>query len=45
MSPRISHYGYKDYSAIKLLVDQYFNLKEGESYDAFIQKLTRILRV
>ncbi len=36
---------YKEYSAIKRLIDDYFDLKKGSNYEEFIQKLAEILRV
>lgn len=36
---------WKEYSAIKQLIDQYFYLKEDESYEDFIKKLTDILKL
>lgn len=36
---------YKEYSAIKNLVDQYFILEEGKKYEDFIKELVMILGV
>lgn len=36
---------YKEYSAIKRLMYEYFDFKEDKSYEEFINKLTDILYV
>lgn len=36
---------WKQYSAIKQLIDQYWNLKEDKNYDEFIRKLAKLLNV
>lgn len=36
---------YKEYSAIKNLVDQYFILEEGKKYEDFIKELVNILKI
>lgn len=39
----INKMDYRDYSALKLLIDQYWHLKEVNKYDEFITKLVTIL--
>lgn len=36
---------WSQYGQIKLLIDQYFNLKEQEFYDEFIKKLCDIFEI
>jgi len=36
---------YKEYSAIKRLIDEYFEIKEWDKYEDFIQKLVKILGI
>lgn len=36
---------YKEYSAIKQIIDEYFNLKDDKKYEDFIKKLVMILEV
>ncbi len=36
---------FKDYSAIKNLIDEYWILNDAGKYDEFIAKLTEILRI
>jgi hypothetical protein len=36
---------YHQYSAIKLLIDEYFNLKDDKKYEDFIKKLVMILGI
>lgn len=36
---------YKDYSAIKRMIEEYFLLRKDKNYDEFIKKLTEILRI
>lgn len=36
---------YKEYSAIKQIIDEYFNLKDDKKYEDFIKKVVMILEV
>lgn len=36
---------YKEYSAIKMLIDEYFYLQKDKSYEEFIAKLVDILQI
>ena len=36
---------YREYSEIKRLVEEYFELKEDKKYEEFIRKLVMILRI
>jgi hypothetical protein len=36
---------YKEYSAIKRLLDEFFVLQDGKKYEDFIKKLVKILGV
>lgn len=36
---------YKEYSAIKNLIEEYFNLKEGHRYEDFTRRLVDILNI
>lgn len=36
---------WQQYSAIKRMIDEYFNLRDDKKYDDFIKKLVMILKV
>lgn len=36
---------YREYSEIKRLIDEYFELQEDKKYEEFIRKLVMILRI
>lgn len=36
---------YKEYSAIKRLIDEYFYLQKDKSYEEFIKRLVDILQI
>lgn len=36
---------YHQYSAIKRMIDEYFNLRDDKKYEDFIKKLVMILKV